>query len=312
MPLVPAICPQCGGKINVDNAQKAAVCIFCGTPFIVQEAIENHNHYTVNQFGEGANVTINEGTSRERYLSNGNTALRLRNYDLALDTFQKFTRDYPQAYEAWWGLILSTTQHFSNLAEGSQRTNQWMGYVKALASPAQYAACLNEYCKYLQAIAAANAGKERASVDNFRREQEKRLNAFSLTGKEKRTDFIIIGIISGLAGLFLVLDGTFRFIDAGQTEPLVPEIICGVLLMIPIVKGLFSILSEKKETKTKAAPYYEKLRLCDDYLAAGDRITAIFYRNEFSKIGQAIPFDGEAENIRNETLAMLGNSQKQR
>lgn len=46
MPLVPAICPNCGGQVEVNNSQEAAVCKFCGTPFIVEKAINQYN--TVN------------------------------------------------------------------------------------------------------------------------------------------------------------------------------------------------------------------------------------------------------------------------
>ena len=41
--LVPAACPKCGGKLEVDPTQEAAVCEYCGTPFIVDKAIQNYN-----------------------------------------------------------------------------------------------------------------------------------------------------------------------------------------------------------------------------------------------------------------------------
>ena len=40
---VPAICPKCGGQLEVDPSQEAAVCKFCGTPFIVDKAIQNYS-----------------------------------------------------------------------------------------------------------------------------------------------------------------------------------------------------------------------------------------------------------------------------
>ena len=47
--LVPAICTQCGGQLEVDPTQEAAVCKYCGTPFIVEKAIQNYNiqHATI-------------------------------------------------------------------------------------------------------------------------------------------------------------------------------------------------------------------------------------------------------------------------
>ncbi len=41
--LVPAQCTNCGGALTVDPNQDAAVCQYCGTPFIVSKAVQNYN-----------------------------------------------------------------------------------------------------------------------------------------------------------------------------------------------------------------------------------------------------------------------------
>lgn len=43
MPLVPAICTQCGAQIEVDNTHEAGVCKYCGTAYITEKAINNYN-----------------------------------------------------------------------------------------------------------------------------------------------------------------------------------------------------------------------------------------------------------------------------
>ena len=43
MALVRAICTQCGGVVEVSSEQEAAICRFCSTPFITQQAINNYN-----------------------------------------------------------------------------------------------------------------------------------------------------------------------------------------------------------------------------------------------------------------------------
>ena len=43
--LVPALCTQCGAQIEVDPNQEAAVCKYCGTPFIVEKAINQYTSY---------------------------------------------------------------------------------------------------------------------------------------------------------------------------------------------------------------------------------------------------------------------------
>lgn len=40
---VPAVCTQCGARLVVDPRQEAAVCEYCGTPYIVKKAINNYN-----------------------------------------------------------------------------------------------------------------------------------------------------------------------------------------------------------------------------------------------------------------------------
>ena len=40
--LVPAVCTQCGATLEVDPNQEAAVCKYCGTPFVVEKAVQNY------------------------------------------------------------------------------------------------------------------------------------------------------------------------------------------------------------------------------------------------------------------------------
>ena len=40
--MVPAVCTQCGASLEVDPREEAAVCSYCGTPFIVQKAIQQY------------------------------------------------------------------------------------------------------------------------------------------------------------------------------------------------------------------------------------------------------------------------------
>ena len=47
MPLVAARCEKCGGDLRVDSSQEAAICEYCGTPFVVEKAIQ-YNTTTIN------------------------------------------------------------------------------------------------------------------------------------------------------------------------------------------------------------------------------------------------------------------------
>ena len=46
MPLVPAVCTQCGSPIQVDDSKEAGICPHCGTAFITEKVVNNYvtNH----------------------------------------------------------------------------------------------------------------------------------------------------------------------------------------------------------------------------------------------------------------------------
>lgn len=73
MPLVPGICTQCGATLSADNSKDCMICPYCGTPFIVEKAI-NHfqNTYNISNSvvnfygGESRDFVIRAG-ALERY-----------------------------------------------------------------------------------------------------------------------------------------------------------------------------------------------------------------------------------------------------
>ncbi len=68
MPIVEAKCPNCGAKLSVDNEKDAAVCEFCGTPYIVEKAIAGAiSNSTINN--SVINVYNNDENKQEKELS---------------------------------------------------------------------------------------------------------------------------------------------------------------------------------------------------------------------------------------------------
>ena len=61
MSFVPAICTQCGAVLEVDDSLEAAICKYCGTPFIVEKAI---NTYTINNTISADTVNV-QGLDKE-------------------------------------------------------------------------------------------------------------------------------------------------------------------------------------------------------------------------------------------------------
>lgn len=76
MPLVKGICPNCGGILEVDKEKDAAICKYCGTPFIIEKAITNYktvnNNYndihdsTVNIYGREDNKNVDYYLNRAK------------------------------------------------------------------------------------------------------------------------------------------------------------------------------------------------------------------------------------------------------
>lgn len=105
MSMVPAICTQCGARLEVDNSTEAAVCKFCNTPFIIEKAITNYNasitqnnaSSTVNNDFSGANVTvINEGANFSSLIKNGENMLSIGKYDEAYNLFMSALNICPE------------------------------------------------------------------------------------------------------------------------------------------------------------------------------------------------------------------------
>ncbi len=115
MPLVPALCTQCGAKLEVDSSQDAAVCPFCHTAFITEKAINNYNTTIVNNIDtlHADVVKINDDQSIDNRVKSGETFLKMNDYYSAQNVFSKLTEECPYDYRGWWGLIKVVSQNFS-------------------------------------------------------------------------------------------------------------------------------------------------------------------------------------------------------
>lgn len=115
MPLVPAICTQCGAQIEVDNTHEAGICKHCGTAFITEKAINNYNT-TVNNNFNGAYVTFNVESEFERELKAIEALSKLnQNSKAELKAF-RLTEKYPHEARAWlWSARLSEHNLYEHL-----------------------------------------------------------------------------------------------------------------------------------------------------------------------------------------------------
>ena len=59
MSLVPAKCPECGGIVKIDDSKEAGICMYCGTPFITQKAINNYVTNVNTNVVQNTNINAN-------------------------------------------------------------------------------------------------------------------------------------------------------------------------------------------------------------------------------------------------------------
>lgn len=70
MPFVAAICPQCGGNLQLDNQLETGFCMHCGTKIIVQDAIKSVKiDYSdlVDSWMKMGELALESGNSQEAY-----------------------------------------------------------------------------------------------------------------------------------------------------------------------------------------------------------------------------------------------------
>lgn len=111
MPFVQAKCENCGGVLQVDSNKKAAICPYCNTPYVVQDAI---NHYITNIGNLHADVVnVNSDGSAQSRLVAAETFMKLAKYSEARKAFEDVSSLTPQDYRGWWGQIRAITKEFS-------------------------------------------------------------------------------------------------------------------------------------------------------------------------------------------------------
>lgn len=186
MPLVPALCTQCGSKLEIDSAQEAAICPFCKTPFVTEKAINNYNTTNVTNIGNlhADVVNVSEDNSRENRVLSGETFIKLEDYGKAEKVFTELTDDFPHDYRGWWGLIKVNSKNFTDFSIDRviyNRINDLFEKLRAVADTTSvneiitiYSTYMNECDEKLSAVEAElNRLSERLQQNN---EAEKREN----------------------------------------------------------------------------------------------------------------------------------------
>lgn len=126
MALVPAICTQCGAKIEVDDTHEAGVCKFCGTAFITEKAINQYTTYITNNNNfAGANINV-MGANVENLIILAKNAQDIGNYEEAKDYYSRVLEAQPMNCDALLGKGVCAL-YSSKL--GDIKSDELIGYV---------------------------------------------------------------------------------------------------------------------------------------------------------------------------------------
>lgn len=95
MKLVPAKCPSCGANIEVNEDLKNAICQYCGTTILIDDAVEK---YKVEISGE---VKIDGIEGKSELLKNAETLASIGKYAEAIQKFKIYFDKYPDEYKGY-------------------------------------------------------------------------------------------------------------------------------------------------------------------------------------------------------------------
>ena len=100
MKLVPAICTQCGAKIEVDGTQKTGICQYCGTAFITEQTSNHSEDGARIEFG-GLRVSKAIGERLKYLVARGEIVKAVKELREAEGLGLKEAKDAIDAYRGW-------------------------------------------------------------------------------------------------------------------------------------------------------------------------------------------------------------------
>ena len=146
MPFVSAVCPTCGGQLEVDNGKEAGICKFCVNAFITEKAINNyHIKYEI----KADTIVMNNKDSMEDLFERESVYQKISDIPRLQETYETMTELYPTRHEGWWGKITLGTNGFTDLTVDMQEIEKWFGLVCEAAPKDVLPALEKKYHSYI-------------------------------------------------------------------------------------------------------------------------------------------------------------------
>ena len=116
MAIVPTKCTSCGGTLKTRAEDKTAICPYCGTEYLVQEAIEQYNITNVYNI-EQANLTLDHRKLFNDRLEAAEKQLKfLHDYPRALQSYELLQDEMPEDPRIWRGKVEARSKNYDMIA----------------------------------------------------------------------------------------------------------------------------------------------------------------------------------------------------
>ncbi|GEM_PF-3569079 len=309
MPLVQAKCESCGGNLTVDSNLKAANCPFCGTAYVVQDAINHYNTSVTIEHLHADVVNISDESSSEGRLRAADALMKMNKYGEAEREYLTVTRLAPQNYRGWYGLIESHTCRFTRRLIKRSEFNMLNDYANSLITFAPAGQCdafIQRFKEYLNSERVKNTvlknelySKLNAEELKVRTQEQECMNLNTIVAQigerkgqvyvKSRTDqssskSTAIKVLYGLGG-FVGLIGLILCIISYKLAGAIFLVMASFNFFIAIMlaTGDFRRSNELKKLENKYGDYCGKLSEANArYRATQSNIYS--YRNELEQI----------------------------
>ncbi len=112
MALKPAKCPSCGANLTIEEERKKAFCTYCGTPFVVEDAIQSFYIQNTVHVGRVETLNLNTDMTANARIEAGEAFLKLEKFPNALEAFEEALKIRPQEPRGYWGKMRALSYEF--------------------------------------------------------------------------------------------------------------------------------------------------------------------------------------------------------
>jgi len=164
---------MCGGDVELSPDKTYGICSYCGNSVKVSETREE-------QRANLKNIADNvAAASLERLIQNSNTYLELGDYSSAQEVFNRITKEYPEDYRGWWGLIVCETKGFEIIKKDQTNINKWFNNVKQLAHEKDFSIHRSEFEIYARKISNVDSENEIVKFNGIIDDLNKKIKEFN-------------------------------------------------------------------------------------------------------------------------------------